>query len=191
MPSRDKRIDVYIAQSADFAKPILKHFRALVHEACSDIEETMKWSFPHFDYKGILCSMAAFKQHYSFGFWKTALMKEKLAMDKITSLKEMPADKKIIAAILDAIQLNEQDIKLPKNPVRSNPKDIVVPEDLRKSLTKNKSARETFEKFSPSHRREYIEWIIDAKTEPTRKKRLDTAIEWMSEGKSRHWKYVK
>src|SRR5205085_5821992 len=120
MGKKAKVIDAYIAKSADFAKPVLNHIRKLVHEACPDVEEKMKWSFPHFDYKGeMMCSMAAFKQHCAFGFWKAALMKDpKLVenakteeamghMGRITSLKDLPPDKKLTGYIKEAMKLNE------------------------------------------------------------------------------------
>ncbi|MBS3944411.1 MAG: DUF1801 domain-containing protein [Melioribacter sp.] len=108
MGSKDLRIDLYIAKSQEFAKPILEHLRGLVHKACPEVEETMKWSFPHFDYKGMMCSMAAFKQHCAFGFWKASLMREKKLMvnakaetamghlGKITCLKDLSADKVLL-----------------------------------------------------------------------------------------------
>ena len=130
MGNKDKRVDAYISKSAEFAKPILIHLRDLVHAACPDIQETIKWGFPHFDYKGMLCSMASFKQHCAFGFWKTALMKDAKEMigkneyamghlGKIMSLKDLPPDKKIIAWIKEAVKLNDDDVKLPE---RKKPK---------------------------------------------------------------------
>lgn len=203
MNKKDPRIDLYISKSAEFAKPILMHLRELVHVACPDVEETIKWSFASFDYKGPMCSMAAFKQHCSFGFWKASLMKDKTltknaesesAMGhygKITSLKDLPSDKKIIAHIKEAMVLNEKGIKLPPKKVTKEKKEIVIPEYFLKELKKNKKAFTTFEAFSPSHKREYIEWITEAKTDETKNRRMKTAIEWMSEGKSRNWKYMK
>lgn len=203
MLNKDPRIDLYISRSAGFAKPILIHIRELVHKACPDVEETIKWGFPHFDYKGPLCDMAAFKQHCSFGFWKAALMKDKTLIanaksesamghyGKITSIKDLPSDKKIIAHITDAIILNEKGIKLPPRKIITAKKEIVVPDYFLKQLMKNKKAFTTFENFSPSHKREYIEWVTEAKTDETKNRRMETAIEWMTEGKSRNWKYMK
>ena len=203
MPTKDPRIDLYIYNAADFARPILLHLRELVHAACPDVQETIKWSFASFDYKGPMCSMASFKQHCAFGFWKASLMKDKTltknaesesAMGhygKITSLKDLPSDKKIIAHIKEAMMLNEKGIKLPPRKVTTAKKEIVAPVYFLKQLKKNKKAFATFESFSPSHKREYVEWITEAKTDETKKRRIETAIEWMSEGKSRNWKYVK
>lgn len=199
MPTVDPRVDVYIEKSADFAKPILTHIRELVHKACPDVQETMKWSIPHFDYKGTVCSMASFKQHCAFGFWKQSLMEqdafpsEKTAMGsfgRITSVKDLPADKVMIGLIQQAVELNEKGIKVAKKPTAEKT-ELVVPQDLIKALSKNKAARSAFEKFSYSHKKEYVGWIEEAKTEPTRNKRLATTVEWLSEGKSKNWKYEK
>jgi uncharacterized protein YdeI (YjbR/CyaY-like superfamily) len=196
MPTVDPRVDAYIEKSADFAKPILRHIRELVHKACPDIQETMKWSFPHFDHKGTVCSMASFKQHCALGFWKQSLMEqdafpaEKTAMGsfgRITSVKDLPPDKVMIALIHQAVELNEKGIKVAKKPV--DKKELVVPVDLTKALSTNKAAKAAFDKFSYSHKKEYVQWIEEAKTEPTRNKRLATTVEWLSEGKSRNWKY--
>jgi len=197
MPKTDPRIDAYIEQAADFAKPILLHIRGLVHQACPEITETMKWSFPHFDYKGIVCSMAAFKRHCAFGFRKQSLLesdafpKEKTAMGsfgRITSLKDLPADSEMISLIKKAVALNEAGIKAEKKKPQP-PKELKVPEALAAALAKNKKARAAFDKLSYSHRKEYIEWIEGAKTEPTRLKRIATTLEWITEGKSLNWKY--
>jgi uncharacterized protein YdeI (YjbR/CyaY-like superfamily) len=199
MPTVDPRIDAYIEKSADFAKPVLTHIRKLVHTACPEIQETLKWSMPSFEYKGILCFFASFKEHCSFGFWKQALMetdafpKNKTAMGsfgRITSVKDLPSDKVMIGLIHQAIELNEKGIKIPKKAAVKK-EDIVVPKDLTAALSKNKSAKATFDKFSPSHKREYVGWIEEAKTEATRNKRLTTTVEWLSEGKSKNWKYEK
>ena len=195
MPEFDKRIDAYIEKSRDFARPILEHLRKLIHKACPDVEETIKWGSPHFDYKGSLAGMASFKEHCAFGFWKHSLLEgtelQRNAMGsfgRITSLKDLPKDEDIIALIHQAMELNEKGIKVPKKPAATKA-DILVPDALAAALAKNKKANTAFDKFSPSHRREYIEWITEAKTEPTRDKRVATAIEWLSEGKSRNWKY--
>ncbi len=200
MNKQDPRIDAYIAKAAPFAQAILQHIRKLVHKACPDITETMKWSFPHFEYKGVVCSMAAFKQHCAFGFWKASIMKDpnkimqikdRGAMghfDRITTVKDLPADKIMIAYIKEAVQLNENGIKLPAK-TKTTQKEIVVPADIIAALKKNSKAKKVFEAFSPSHQKEYIEWITEAKTDPTRIKRLNTMLEWLEEGKDRNWKY--
>lgn len=203
MPTKDPRIDLYISKSADFAKPILMHLRELVHVACPEVEEKIKWSFASFDYKGPMCTMAAFKHHCAFGFWKASLMKDKTltknaesesAMGhygKITSLKDLPSDKKILAHIKEAMMLNEKGIKLAPKKIAKEKKEIVVPDYFLKQLQKNKKAFTTFQDFSPSHKREYVEWITEAKTDETKNRRMETAIEWLSQAKPRNWKYMK
>lgn len=202
MAKKEKLIDAYIAKSANFAKPILLHIRQLVHKTCPDVEEKMKWSFPHFDYKGeMMCSMAAFKQHAVFGFWKAALMKDPVLLEtaksdvamghlgKLTSLKDLPSDKKMTAWIKEAMQLTDKGIKLPSKPKSAEKKELVVPDYFIKALSKNKKAKQVFENFAYSHKKEYLEWITEAKTEETRNKRMATALEWMAEGKGKNWKY--
>ncbi len=202
MAKKEKAIDAYIAKSADFAKPILNHIRELVHKTCPDVEEKMKWSMPFFDYKGeMLCHMASFKQHAVMSFWKASLMKDPMLMEnatseismghlgRLTSLKDMPSDKKIIAWIKEAMALNDKGIKLPAKPKTTEKKELVVPDYFIKALKKDKKAFQTFEAFAYSHKKEYVEWITQAKTEETRNKRIASAMEMMAEGKSRNWKY--
>lgn len=204
MKKANKQIDVYIQKAAEFAQPVLMHFRKLVHEACPDVEETIKWGMPHFDYKGsMMCHMAAFKKHCAFGFHKAELMgdsknllakaKTQEAMGhfgKITSLKDLPKDSILIKYIKEAAKLNEEGIKLPSK-TKSVISHVEVPDYFMTALKKNKKAITVFEKFSNSNKKEYVQWVTEAKTETTKLKRLTTAIEWMSEGKIRNWKYVK
>lgn len=203
MPKKDKRIDAYIAKAKPFAQPILKHLRELVHKAAPQIEENIKWGMPSFEYKGNVCGMASFKEHVAFGFWKAAIMKdaEKLVGDnkgmghlgKVKKLSDLPSDKKIISYIIEAVKLNEDGIKLPtaaKDAKKKKP-EPKAPDYMMKALNKNKKALASFAAFSPSHKREYIEWITEAKTEATREKRIATMIEWIAEGKPRNWKYMK
>lgn len=203
MGKKDPRVDKYIDDAAEFAKPILTHLRGLVHKACPEVEETMKWSFPHFEYKGLMCDMAAFKNHCAFGFWKATLMKDKKLMEnaksetamghfgKITSLKDLPSDKILLGYIKEAKKLNDENVKLPPKKIEKSSKEITTPADFLKELKKNKTALKNFETFSPSHKKEYIQWIEEAKREETRKSRIATSISWLSEGKARNWKYMK
>ena len=202
MKNKNKQVDEYISKSADFAKPILHHLRKLVHTACPAVKETIKWGFPHFDYKGTMCSMAAFKQHCAFGFWKAAIMKDADALKdnnrnamghsgKIKSRNDLPPDKILISLIKESMKLNEDNIKLPERKNTDKKPEIIVPDAFKKELVKYKKANNTFNNFSPSHKREYIEWIEDAKTEETKNKRILTTIEWLTEGKSRNWKSEK
>jgi uncharacterized protein YdeI (YjbR/CyaY-like superfamily) len=198
MGTRDPRIDAYIARQADFARPILTHLRDVVHAACPDVEEALKWSAPFFMYHGPLCNMAAFKQHCSFGFWKGALVVGRASGEddraagqfgRITSVKDLPSKKEITAYIRKAMKLNEAGVTVPKA-TRSRPA-LPVPPELTAALAKNRIAREVFEAFSPSHKRDYSEWIADAKRDETKAARVKQAVEWMAEGKPRHWKYQK
>jgi hypothetical protein len=199
MPTIDKRVDAYIKKAQPFAQPILTHIRKAVHAAVPEVQETMKWSSPHFDYKGIFCGMAAFKAHVGFGFWKAGLMKDVLPgsglsaagqFGKIASIKDLPGDRELAKIIKFARQLNDDEVKAP--PMRKGPRpELKAPADLLAALAKNKQARATFENFPPGQRREYVAWVIEAKQPATRAKRIETAVGWMAEGKIRNWKYVK
>ena len=200
MGTRDPRIDTYIEKSADFAKPILSHLRDVVHATCPDVEETMKWSFPHFMYEGMLCSMASFKAHCAFGFWKGALVMGDESKDvegmgnlgRITSVKDLPPKKVLAGWIRKAMALNEAGVKAPmkRKPALKKPA-LQVPKALMDALDRDPKARATFDAFPPSHRKEYVEWVAEAKTDATREKRIATTLEWLAEGKQRNWKYQK
>lgn len=204
MGTKDKRVDAYIAKSADFARPVLNHLRQLVHKVCPEVEETLKWGMPSFEYKGMMCGFASFKQHATFGFWKSAIMKDREVLlgkrskeamgnlGRITSMKDLPKDKIINGWIKEAMKLNDEGKKIPKEIApKHEKKPLVVPDYFMKALNKNKKALKTFENFSPTNKKDYIEWITEAKTEETRNNRLQTAVEWISEGKVRNWKYLK
>ncbi len=197
----DPRVDAYIAKAAPFAQPILKHLRALVHRACPAATETLKWSMPHFEHGGsILCHMAAFKAHCAFGFWHVG-MEKVLAADgiktesamggfgRVASLEDVPDNKTLLRYISNAAKLIESGE--PGRPrAASKPKpEAKVPPDLAAALRKSKAATITFQNFSPSQRREYVGWIVEAKREETRHSRLAQAVEWMADGKTRNWKY--
>lgn len=197
----DPRIDDYIAGRAAFAQPILKKLRGLIHQACPEVEETIKWSAPFFMSGGrVLCNMAAFKEHVAFGFWHQG-MQQVLGTDgekadhamgsfgRITSVTDLPPDKKILAYLRQALALNASDLPA-RAPVAKRPPPK-APEDLAAALKKNKAAAATFEKFPPGQRREYIDWLTEAKRPETREKRLATTIEWLAEGKTRNWQYAK
>ena len=199
MATKDPRVDAYIAKSADFAKPILKHLRKIVHTGCPQVVETIKWSMPHFDYKGMMSGMGAFKEHCVFGFWKAELIldrdktAEKTAMGSfgcIKSLADLPSDKTLIGYVKKAAALNDAGIKAPWQTKRKKKAPFTVPDYFTAALKKNAKARKTFADFSPSHRREYVEWVGEAKREETRQQRLAKSIEWLSEGKPRNWKYM-
>lgn len=200
----NSKVDTYIDKSQEFAQPILTHLRALVHKACPEVEEKIKWSFPNFDYKNsILCSMASFKEHCAFGFWLGGIMEDpdgilskggETAMGqlgKIRSLNDLPSDEIMIRYIHQAMDLIDKGVKIPKKPTAEKKKELKIPEILQDALNKNDKARLTFDQFSYSNKKEYAEWIIEAKTETTKLKRLETTLEWLEEGKVRNWKYLK
>jgi uncharacterized protein YdeI (YjbR/CyaY-like superfamily) len=199
MPKRDPRIDAYIDKAAPFAKPILKHLRKVVHAGCPQVEETIKWSMPHFDYHGIMCGMAAFKEHCAFGFWKAKLILPNNGDDKdamghfgcIRSIRDLPDQKTLTGYVRKAAELNESGTKVleRKKPRKRAP--LKVPSDFSRALSRNKKARDTFLNLSPSGKREYVEWILEARREETRQRRLKTAIQWLSEGKRHNWRYLK
>lgn len=196
---RDPRIDAYIARAAEFARPILQHLRTLVHTACPEAVETVKWRAPFFEYRGKpLCATLAFKAHCAFVFWHRG-MKDVLGRDgakadeamgnlgRITRLADLPADKAMIRYVREAMKLTESGT--PSRPPKTKKAEPKVPTDLAAALKTNKVATITFKNFSPSHRREYIEWIEEAKRPETRAKRLATTLEWLTAGKGRNWQY--
>ena len=199
MAKKDPRIDAYIAKAAPFAQPILRHVRKLVHAACPEVQETMKWRIPHFDYHGIMLGMAAFKEHCSIGFWKGELILGKRAgsdggmghFGKITSLKDLPSDKQFVEYVRKAAALNKQGIKKPADlkPKSARP-ELTIPEYFRTALRKNKKATATFAGFSYTNKKEYLDWLSEAKREETCAKRLKNTIDWLAEGKPRNWKYL-
>ena len=203
MATTDPRVDAYIAKSADFAKPILTQVRAVVRAACPSATETIKWGKPSWIYgKGILCGVAAFKAHCSLGFWKGAQI-EGLGrpganggmghFGRLTSVADLPSQAALTRYIKAAMRLNEPGA--PRTPSPMTPRKpkapLRIPTVLTAALKKNRAAMAAFTAFSPSHQREYVEWITDAKTDETRRRRIDTAIEWLTDGKPRNWKYMK
>lgn len=200
MPTTDPRIDAYVARSADFAKPILAHLRGVVHAACPGVEETMKWSFPHFMYGGgILCSMASFKEHCAFGFWQGAAVLEGEGIaagqamgnfGRITAVKDLPPKRELVRLVRKAMALRDAGVKAPPRRAAAPRPPVRAPADLRAALAANDAARAAWDAFAPSHRREYVEWITEAKREDTRARRLEQAVAWIAEGKGRNWKYA-
>jgi uncharacterized protein YdeI (YjbR/CyaY-like superfamily) len=198
MGTRDKRIDAIIAKSPDFAQPILTTIRETVHEACPDVEETLKWGMPTFMYHGMLCHMAAFKQHCALGFWKGALVFGGRAgrgeamgnFGRLTTVKDLPSRRDLMKYVKQAMKLNEAGTRVTR-PRKAAKPPVKTPADLAAALKKNRKAAATWDGFAPSHRREYAEWITGAKQAATRERRLKQAVEWMAEGKARNWKYEK
>lgn len=201
MPTRDPRVDAYIAKSAPFAQPILTRLRAVVHRAAPDIVETIKWGMPFFERNGLVCHMAAFKAHCAFGFYKAAAMKDgaKLTSDaaragmgnlgRIAAPSDLPPDRTLAAWVREAVALNEAGVAAPRRRAKGTSKPVEVPPALARALERNRAAKKTFDALTASQRREYCTWIAEAKTEATRDKRLATAIEWLSDGKRFNWKY--
>lgn len=200
MGSTDKRIDAYIARSAAFARPVLAHLRRLVHRGCPGAVETIKWGFPHFEHHGILCSMASFRRHCAFGFWKGKLLDDPTGalasageamgqLGKITSKRDLPPDAVLVGLIRQAARLNEHGVNAPRAPRTKSAGVPRVPASFRAALRRNPAASGTFDKLSPSHRKEYIEWVSEAKLPETKEKRTATAISWLALGRTRNWKY--
>ena len=192
----DPRIDAYIDRQADFARPILHHLREVVHAACPDCEEAVKWSSPHFLYKGeMLAGMAAFKQHATFGFWRGSLVvgkgNEQMSgmgqFGRLTSIDDLPPRGELEALVHKAMKLTDEGVKPPRDKHKKEP--FTVPQDMRAALDANRAAAATFDGFPPSAQREYVEWVTESKRDETRIKRLAQSIEWLAEGKRRNWKY--
>lgn len=204
MGKKDPRIDAYIEKAAPFAKPILRHLRKAVHSAVPEVEETIKWSMPHFDYRGIFCGMGAFKAHCTFGFWRGSMLKGVAGMPdradeamghlgRITSLDDLPDDRTLSRLLKAAAKLNEE-AKAPGKGRPAKPRvakrpPLEAPDYFLRALRKNAAALRTYQAFSPSHQREYVEWVTEAKREETRQRRLEQAVAQMAEGKTQHWKY--
>lgn len=205
MDPMNEKVNQYIAYSGEFAVPILTHLRKIVHKACPEVKETIKWSFPHFEYRGsILCSMAAFKNHCAFSFWLGSQLSdtEKIletgdsrtamgSLGRIRMIGDLPSADILSSYIREAMDLIDKGVKLPKKIKPDATSTIGVPDYFIEALETNKPARITFNNFSYSHKKEYINWIIEAKTEATRIKRIQTALEWLADGKPQNWRYRK
>ena len=194
---QDPRVDAYIEKSAPFARPLLSFWRELVHAQCPGVEETIKWGFPHFMWGGrILTSMAAFKAHASIGFWQgeavTGASERREGMGelgKLTQLTDLPPKAELKAMLKKAQSLIDSGVK-PQRQARQAPKPAPdMPPAFAQALSVQPAARAFFEGLPPGHRREYIDWITEAKREETREKRIAQAVEWLGEGKRRNWKY--
>jgi uncharacterized protein YdeI (YjbR/CyaY-like superfamily) len=203
---QNPRIDAYIAKAAPFAQPVLTHLRALVHKACPQALEEIKWGRPFFVYRGtILCNISAFKQHCSFGFWGAeigrVLRKDGVlqtggmgSLGRTTNLKDLPQEKQLLGYICQAAALiesgqGENRIVAARRVVKAPKPALEAPPEFAAALKKNKAAQAAYAAFSPSCKREYVEWIIDAKRPETRDRRIAQAVEWIAEGKQRNWKY--
>ncbi|HRX86604.1 MAG TPA: YdeI/OmpD-associated family protein [Phycisphaerae bacterium] len=211
MSQHNPKVDAYIAKAPEYAQPILTRIRTLFHRACPEITEEMKWNAPHFTHHGLVAGMVAFKQHIRFGFWKGKLLAASdpafaemgdsdMSAGKFSKVAELPSDRKLTAMIKAAVKFNAEAAASKSTPAKKSAKaaakkkkvarTVTVPPDLRAALSKNKKAQATFDAFSYSHKKEYVEWINEAKRDETRQRRLAQAITWLSEGKSRNWKYT-
>jgi uncharacterized protein YdeI (YjbR/CyaY-like superfamily) len=198
MGRKDERITAYIAGAPEFARPILKHLRAVVHEACPQVEETLKWKMPSFEYKGLLCGMAAFKQHATFGFWKGRLIvdtngrKGEEAMGQfgcLTSVRDLPAKRVLVGYVRKAMALNENGITVKR--VTKSKSPLATPQDLKTALARSRRASANWDELPPGAKRDYLEWVLEAKQAATRARRIATTVEWVAAGKKRNWKYEK
>lgn len=197
MTTRDPRIDAYISRQAAFAQPILTELRARVHAACPEVEEAIKWGAPAFTYRGkLIAGMAAFKQHAAFNLWlgkqvvetNAALAPAMGQYGRLGSTADLPAADDTLRHVRAAMALVDAGgaarvVGAPKLPPS-------LPPDLDAAMAGNAAARRTWDAFPPSKRREYAEWITEAKREETRARRVAQSVEWLAEGKSRHWKYA-
>lgn len=200
MGTRDPRVDAYIDSAAEFARPILTRFRAAVHAGCPEVVETMKWGAPTFERKKILCGMAAFKAHCRIGFWNLSQAARAGAglegggitawFPTVRSMKELPSNATLIRLVKEAAALDEQGVRPPRRARARTAAPLEAPDDLMNALRRNRKARAVFDAFPPGHRKEYIQWILDAKRDGTRASRVATAVEWIAEGKPRNWKYM-
>ena len=192
--SRDPRIDEYIGKQAEFARPILAHIRETLHEA-GEIEESIKWSMPAFLYKGRpLANMAAFKAHAVMGFWQGQQLREGEAKNgamgefgRLTKVEDLPDRAALIDTTRKAMALIDEGVKPVRNKTVKEP--IAMPDDLAQALAANAAAQSTYDGFPPSAQRDYLQWVVESKRPETRAKRIAQAVEWMGEGKRRHWKY--
>ena len=194
--NRDPRIDAYIAKAQPFARPILEHVRSRVHAAAPEAEETVKWGAPGFTINGkILLMMAAFKAHAALNFWRGQELRGGEAnaeamgqFGKLTSVDDLPGDAELDRLIREAAELAKTAPAPRKTKHAPKPKPDMHP-DFAKALAAAPKAKATLDGFPPSAQRDYLEWIAEAKQDATRDKRIATAVEWLSEGKRRHWKY--
>ena len=209
----DPRVDAQIEGAPGFARPVLRHLRTLIHQA-GEVEETIKWQRPFFLHQGeIVCSLGAFKEHCSLGIWGEG-MSDVLRADgvsgddasgsigRITCLADLPDDALLLHWLRKAVAIAAAKASAPRGArIKAAPQkagkslpqiakgELATPEDLVRELARVAGATENFQAFAPSCRKEYVEWIEEAKRPETRAKRLGEAVGWIAEGKRRNWKY--
>lgn len=203
LPGHDPRVDAYIARQAGFARPILTHLRALVHAACPEAGEAIKWSMPFFTIAGRnLCNMAGFKAHVAFGFWENAAAKDASAVGdagggtsamgqfgRLTSLSDLPDDATMTTLIAQAADRARSRAAAPSSAPRPARAPLPMPPELEAAIANNPDAAVHWAAFTPGKIRDYAEWIGEAKRPETRDKRIAEAVGWIAEGKDRNWKY--
>jgi uncharacterized protein YdeI (YjbR/CyaY-like superfamily) len=201
MPTTAAQVDAYLAAAPEFARPILARVRRAFHRGCPTVVETIKWGVPHFEYHGLLGGMAAFKAHVGFGFWRSAELdgfeatfgrpgRASAMGARIERLADLPKMELLVDFVRRAAALNVAGPKARSKRTSTPQLALKMPSDLAAALERSKAAKRQFEAFPPSHRREYLEWILEAKRPETRARRIQQTIEWLVEGKSRNWKYL-
>lgn len=195
--SRDARIDAYLDRAQPFAQAILTRVRERVHAVLPEIEETVKWSAPAYTLGGkIILITAAFKSHAAINFWRGQEIRDGANEDgmgqfgKLKSIGDLPPDGELDALIRKAAELAHSAPTPRKTKHQPKPAPEMHP-DFAAALDRSAKAKAALESFPPSARRDYLEWVADAKQDDTRAKRIATAVEWLSEGKRRNWKYEK
>lgn len=195
MASSDPRFDRHLQDAPEFARPLLHELRARVHAICPDVVESVKWRMPAFEFHGLLAGMAAFRAHCTFGFWKDRLLRSDAALaplldrlGRMTSVRDLPSKAAFAKVMKAAMRLNVEGIGAPRRRAAPRP-ELAVPPELVRALAASKRAKATFDAFAPSHRREYVQWIVEAKKDETRQRRIEQTIEWLAQGKHRNWQY--
>jgi len=200
MARLDRRVDAKFSQAPDFAQPIIQLLRKAIHQACPEVQETLKWGMPAFEYQGLLAIVGIFKSHCSLVLWKHQLLAEKFPelaeianpstgkFGRLTKRSDLPSQAKLNQYLKFAVALNAEGVRVPKRRKATRPVPTLPPE-FKAALRRHKVAAQTFEKLSPSCQRDYVNWIADPKREETRAKRIATSIEWLAAGKKRNWKY--
>lgn len=195
MNEASENITAYIEKATPEFKEVMIALRSVLNNPNFDIKEDWKWGAPNFNNEGMICWLAHFRNHVGMNFFKGTLIKDKYNL--FTHYREEKGNRQLKFSdinqiipeqieyyIEEAIKLNQENIKVVKKEI-----DTSLPLDLETELNNNPKAKMFFESLAPSYKRDYIEWIEEAKREATRTKRLATTMEWLSEGKKKNWKY--
>lgn len=201
-----KKIDKYIADAPEYARPIMEKLRKAVHKGCPQAEEAIKWGCPYFMYQGkLFCGMAAFKKHVGFGFWNSKDMddpeglfesgtgkKASMCNAHFHAVKELPTQKVLVDYVKQSKKLTDAELSKSKPAKKAAKKKVAVPKtpaDLSSAFKTNKTAKSYFDSLAPSHRRDFLQWILDAKRDATREKRVNETVKLLKAKKTLHWKY--